>query len=348
MLLDRDVSFMTMIKPTRLSPGDMVGIVSPASPIAAFCPRRLRRGIACLEDMGFPVLLGDHTSAHTGHTAGTIEDRVSDLHAMYRNPDVRAIIASIGGYNSHQLLEQLDFDLIQENPKILLGYSDITALQLGIFSKTRTVTYMGPAILPQFGEFGGLLDYTRTCVEDVLMHGVSGWRILHPAESWTEENLEWDQEDNRKRVLKKATGWKTLKGGRAEGPIIAGNMSTLLLLAGTAYWPDLTGAILCVEDDDTVSPGIVDRYLTQLRQMGVYQQISALVIGRFPSVVGFSEDDRLETILATATRGYSLPIVYDVDFGHTDPMMVLANGVLARLNAGPGVEFKYLESTVSA
>ncbi|MFX4302708.1 S66 family peptidase [Alicyclobacillus tolerans] len=337
---------MQIVKPSKLSFGDTVGIVSPASGVAAFCPKRLRRGVNCLENMGFNVLLGEHCAKHTGHTAGTIDERLSDLHSMYRNNDVKAIITAIGGYNSHQLLDELDYELLRKNPKILLGYSDITALQLGIFSQTRMVTYMGPAILPQFGEFGGLFDYTRNSFEDILMNSASERQTLRPSESWTDESLKWDIEDNRQRALQASTEWKILKHGEAIGRIISGNMSTLLLLAGTKYWPDLTGAILCLEDDETTNPAIIDRYLIQLRHMGVYEQISALIVGRFPTQTSFTESDPLENVLTIATRGYSFPIVYDVDFGHTDPMMILANGVLARLNAIENIEFGYMESTV--
>ncbi len=341
-----DVSIVEIFKPARLSPGDTVGIVSPASPWAALCPRRLQRGIACLEDMGFQVIQGDHTCARTGHTAGTIEDRVSDLHALYRNPDVKAIIPTIGGYNSHQLLDELDFDLVAQNPKILLGYSDVTALQLGIFARTGLVTYLGPALLPQFGEYGGLLAYTRDSFTHVLMDPTPGGHPMQPSATWTDEILQWDLEDSRARALQAATGWKVLKRGQASGRIIAGNMSTLLLLASTPYWPDMTGAILCVEDDETANVATVDRYLTQLRQMGVYRHIAALVVGRFPSATGFSADDPLEAVLTIATRGYSFPVVYDVDFGHTDPMMILANGTWASLDADHRIEFKYTEPTV--
>lgn len=337
---------MQIIKPSKLSLGDTVGIVSPASGVAAFCPRRLQRGVNCLENMGFNVIIGDRCSKQTGHTAGTIDDRLSDLHAMYRKNDVKAIITTIGGYNSNQLLDELDYELIRENPKILLGYSDITALQLGILSQTSTVTYMGPAILPQFGEFGGLFDYTRNSFEGVLMNSENERQNLQPSESWTDESLKWDIEDNRPRTVQESTGWKILKHGEAIGPIISGNMSTLLLLAGTKYFPDLTGAILCLEDDETTNPAIIDRYLTQLRHMGVYEQISALIVGRFPNKTGFTEGDPLENVLTIATRGYSFPVVYDFDFGHTDPMMILANGVLARLNATDNIEFGYMESTV--
>lgn len=338
---------MTLIKPSKLFWGDTVGIVSPASPIAALCPKRFQRGIRCLEEMGFKVVLGDHSLKHTGHTAGTIEDRRSDLHAMYRNPDVKVIITTIGGYNSHQLLDELDYDLIRDNPKILMGYSDITALHLGIFSQTGMVTYLGPAILPQFGEFGGLFEYTRHRFEDVLMNAAHDWQTVPPSETWTDESLEWDVNDHRKRILQAATGWKILKRGEACGRIIAGNMSTLLLLAETPYLPDMTGAILCVEDSEATNLATVDRYLTQMRQIGVYARISALIVGRFPNKVGFSKEDPLDAMLTIATRGYSFPVVYDFDFGHTDPMMILANGVLAHLQAEDHIEFQYMESTVS-
>jgi len=340
-----DVSIMQIIKPCKLSFGDTVGVVSPASGVAAFCPRRLQRGVKCLEDMGFHVIQGDHSSKHTGHTAGSIDERLSDLHAMYRNNDVKAIITTIGGYNSHQLLDELDYELIRKNPKILMGYSDITALLLGIFSQTCTVTYMGPAILMQFGEFGGLFEYTRNCFEQVLMNSANE-QIVQPSETWTDESLMWDIEDDRQRRLQQFTGWKILKGGEAVGRIVSGNMSTLLLLAGTKYLPDLTDAILCLEDDETANPAIIDRHLIHLRHMGVYEQISALIIGRFPNKTGFTEGDPQENVLTIATRGYSFPVVYDFDFGHTDPMMILANGVLARLNATDNIEFEYVESTV--
>ncbi len=337
---------MKIVKPAKLSWGDTVGIVSPSAPVAAFCPRRLQRSIMYLENMGFQVIQGDHTSTRTGHTAGTIEDRVSDLHSLYCNPDVKAIIPTIGGYNSHQLLDELDFDLVAQNPKILLGYSDVTALHLGIFSRIGLMTYMGPAILPQFGECGGMLAYTRDSFTKVLMDPTSHGYTLRPSKTWTEESLLWDIEDSRSRVMQGSTGWKILKRGQASGRIIAGNLSTLLLLAGTPYWPDMTGAILCVEDDETANVATVDRYLTQLRQMGVYRHISALVVGRFPSATGFSEDDPLEAVLTIATRGYSFPVVYDVDFGHTDPMLILANGALASLDADHRIEFRYTERTV--
>ncbi len=323
---------MQLIRPNRLQRGDTIGVIAPASPVAALCPRRFERGLQELRHLGFKVIVGQHALKRTGHTAGTIEERLDDLHGMFRNLQVKAIIATIGGFNSHQLLENIDFNLIRRNPKILMGYSDITALLAGIYRHTRLVTFMGPAILPQFGEYGGLLEYTKRSFERVLMRAEPIGRI-DASQEWTEESLLWDQADDRIRQTRPNAGMKVLKSGTAQGPILAGNMGTLLLLAGTPYFPDVDGVILCLEEDENERPGTIDRFLTQLRQMGIYRKISALIVGRFQSKVGFSPDDSLPSVLSAATKTFDFPILYDADFGHTDPMMVLPNGVQARIDA---------------
>jgi muramoyltetrapeptide carboxypeptidase len=334
-----------LIKPPQLMPGDTIGIVSPSSPTAAACPGRLQRGIDTIRQMGFQVIVGKNARRRTGHTAGSIQERLDDLHEMFANPEVKAIIATIGGLNSHQLLEELDYELIRRNPKILMGYSDITALLTVIHHRTKLVTFMGPAVLPQFGEYGGLLPYTRDAVERVLMNsGVIG--TIPASDAWIDEQLRWDVEDSRPRVTRPNSGVKVLKRGEARGPILAANMGVLLLTAGTPYFPDVEGRILCLEDDESETPGTIDRYLTQLRHMGVFDRIRALVVGRFHPRVGFSPEDSLEDVLLQATRGYQFPIVYDADFGHTDPMMVLPLGVEAHLTAGDQATFTIVESAV--
>jgi muramoyltetrapeptide carboxypeptidase len=297
--------------------------------------------------MGFKVISGQHVSKKTGHTAGSINNRLDDFHHMIRDPEVKAIIATIGGYNSHQLLEELDYSLISNNPKIIMGYSDITALLAGIHAKTNLITYMGPAIMPQFGEFGGLIDYTYHSFVRTLMND-KPIGVIDSSDQWMEEHLSWDVEDSRPRAVIPNTGMKILKPGQAKGPILAANMGTLLLLAGTPYFPNFDGKILCLEDDESEQPSTIDRYLTQFRQMGIYDRISALIIGRFHSHVGFNQEDSLLELLQIVTRGYDFPIVYDADFGHTDPMIVLPNGVKACLHASEeqGVHFSIEESAV--
>lgn len=334
-----------MIIPGKLRSGDTIGIVSPSAGVAGICPRRFERGIHELERMGFRIIIGEHARSKLGYMAGTIKERAEDLHNMFRNPEVKAIIATIGGTCSHQILEHLDYELIRNNPKILLGYSDITALQLAIYKKTGLATYLGPAVLPQFGEYGGLLPYTEYYVRSLLMEG--DHVQFSASDHSVVEYLEWDKEDDRRRERVENRGFLTIKSGQASGPIIAGNMGVMLLLAGTDYFPDLDGAILCIEDDEEETPASIDRYLTQLRHLGVFGRIAGLVVGRFHPAVGF-EPGQLEDLINRVTEGYSFPVVLNADFGHTDPMITLPNGIKAELLADQSgkVSFSLLQSAV--
>ncbi|MCA1054464.1 LD-carboxypeptidase [Rossellomorea aquimaris] len=331
--------------PAKLQKGDTIGICSPSSPVAAYCPRRLKRGIEELKHLGFKVKVGEHTRRAMEYMAGSIDDRVADLHELFKDPEVKAIITTIGGTCSHQLLEKLDYGLIREHPKIFMGYSDITALHTAIYTKTGMTTYLGPAILPQFGEYGGILPYTK---EYFLKTLVEGEKIEYQhSDHMIMEHLWWDEEDDRPRQGITNGGPSIINEGSAEGRVFAGNVGTLLLLAGTDYFPDLEGSILFIEDDPEETPSSIDRYLTQLRHLGVYSKISGLVIGRFHENVGFKED-QLSSMVKRVTEGYTFPIVTDLDFGHTDPMFILPNGIRCRLRAGTdGVHLRLLEHPVT-
>ncbi|WP_064091271.1 S66 family peptidase [Rossellomorea aquimaris] len=333
-----------MIIPKKLQKGDTIGICSPSSPVAAHCPKRLKRGIEELERMGFKVRVAPNTLRVQEYMAGTVEERIEDLHSLFKDTEVKAIITTIGGTCSHQLLEHLDYSLIKENPKIFLGYSDITALHTAIHLKTSLITYLGPAVLPQFGEFGGILPYTKHHFIKTFVEGES----IHykPSTQYVMEHLWWDEEDSRERNQLENKGPSIVKEGKAEGRIIAANVGTMLLLAGTEYFPDLEGAILCIEDDPDETPSSIDRYLTQLRHLDVFSKIKGLLVGRFHDHVGF-KDNQLSSILSRVTEGYEFPIISDLDFGHTDPMFILPNGIKAKLVVVEDhIEFQLLEKPV--
>ena len=332
--------------PPHLEPGDLVGVVSPSSPVAANCPRRFDRGVAELERRGFRVRVGEHARSKTGWTAGSPADRAADLHGMFADPDVRAIVCTIGGYNANQLLELLDYDLIAANPKLFVGYSDITALHGAIHARTGLATTIGPALLPQFGEHGGVHDYTWDAFERVAMRAEPAG-VLHAPDSWYPEVLWWDEQDDRPRRAAPAAPWRTVRAGRAEGPIVAGNVSTLLLLHGTPWWPSLDGALLCLDDDEEYGkPWIVERQLFQLRHLGVFAGAAGLAYGRVHPGAGFESDQWLDEILLRATAGIDLPVAAGLDFSHTDPLLTLPWGVRARLDAGGEVTFELLEPAV--
>lgn len=318
--------------------------MSPAGPVAALCPERLARGRAHLEDIGFWTRLGVHATALSGHTAGTAKQRADDINSMFADPSVRAIISTIGGMNSNQVLEWLDFDLIRENPKIFIGYSDITALLVGIHKRTGLSTFLGPAVLPQFGE-AELHPYNRKWFERVLCNAEPPGE-LEPSLLCIHEALRWGVDDDRPRRADAHAGPRVLVPGSAKGPILAGNMGVILALAGTEWFPEFDDVILCIEDDEVETPATIDRYMTQLRQIGVFDRIAGLVIGRFHPDVAFSDKDPLDRVVLEATRGCEIPIALDLDFGHSDPMFVLPQGVQARLELGESVRFELTEPAV--
>jgi len=334
------------VLPRRLERGDFVGVVSPSSPVAAGTPRRFERGVAELERRGFRVRVGSHARSKTGWTAGSPEDRAADLNAMFADPEVRAIVCTIGGYNANQLLELLDYDLIAANPKVFVGYSDITALHGAIHACTGLATMLGPALLPQFGEFGGVDEYTWDAFERVTMRAEPAGVFRRP-ELWYPEVLRWDEQDDRARTPEPAAPWRTVRAGRADGHIVAGNVNTLLLLNGTPWSPSLDGALLCLEDDDEYGkPWMVERQLFQLRQLGAFERAAGLAYGRIHPESKFESEAWIDEILLRATAGTDVPVAAGLDFSHTSPLLTLPWGVRARLDASDEVTLELLEASV--
>ncbi len=318
-----------MIRPPRLRQGATLGVIATSSPIDKAGDALVERGYERLREKGFKIVEAPNCRSHRGHAAGTILERVDALHAFFADPDIDGIISFWGGMQTHQLLEYIDWDLIAANPKPLVGYSDLTALTSAISHMTGLVTFSGPAVIT-FAK-PRLFDYSWRWFERVLMEG--GDRLVYEASPICSDNV-WYERDDKKMVERPAPGWRCYRPGEASGPIVGGNLGTLLLLTGTPYWPEMEGRIFFVEEDEVESTATLDRMFTQARQMGVFDQISGMVIGRFASSVGLSEEDSLEMILDDALRGYDFPVMVDVDFGHTDPLMTFPIGVECRMDAG--------------
>jgi muramoyltetrapeptide carboxypeptidase len=205
----------------------------------------------------------------------------------------------------------------------------VTALLAGIHARTGLAVVHGPSLMVQLAEADGVDPFTWASFERTLMRAEAAGRV-DPSPEWTDEQLAWDEQDDRRRVRVPNAGPRVVRAGDAEGALVAGNLVTLLALAGTAWWPELDGAILCLEDDDAEGAPQLDRMLTQLRQLGGWERVAGLALGRWTS--GSRIDAATaDAIVLEATRGSSFPIVADLDFGHTDPMICLPWGVRARL-----------------
>jgi muramoyltetrapeptide carboxypeptidase LdcA involved in peptidoglycan recycling len=322
-----------VILPPRLKTGDAIGIVSPSWGGAGLYPQRVQQGIRQLQALGFQVRLAPHALNQHGFVSDTPSNRAHDIHSMFADPTIKAIIAAVGGDHSCHLLPLLDFELIGKNPKIFMGFSDITVLNIAIWSKTGLVTFNGPSLLTDFAEYPHMLSYT----ERYFLKAVSGTGpvgLVEPSPDWTEEYIDWatEQAYQRPRHRLPSTGWTWLKSGRAEGRLLGGCLESLQHLRGTSYWPDWRDSIFFFEtSEEKPSPETVDGILMDYENMGIFEQIDGLIVGR---PMRYSDDDKrsLRGLILERTHRYTFPIITDMDFGHTSPQFTLPIGPIARID----------------
>jgi muramoyltetrapeptide carboxypeptidase LdcA involved in peptidoglycan recycling len=324
---------MDMLRPPRLRRGDVVGIVSP-SWYGPGVGHRVERGMAHLRSLGFAPRLGAHALNSRGWVSDTAEHRVEDIHTMLRDPAVRAIVATIGGDHACQLLPLLDWQLFRADPKILIGFSDITVLNVAVWAMTGLVTFNGPTLMTEWAEYPRMPEYSERAVLKALCDP-SSIGELHPADWWTGEFLDWrDQKDlERPRERRPSAGWVWLREGRAAGRLVGGCLESLQHLRGTPYWPNLDGAILFVEtSDEAPSVATVDALLMDFENMGVFAQVTGLLVAR---PYGYSEEARLHLheVVRERTERFGFPVVADMEFGHTSPMLTLPIGCRAEIDA---------------
>lgn len=276
-------------------------------------------------EMGLRLTFGEHVDDDDVFRSASIAARVADLHAAFRDPEVAAILTVIGGFNSNELLPHLDWDLIAANPKILCGYSDITALSNAIFARTGLVGYSGP----HWSSFG-MRDHFEPSGEWFRAALFANDPIdLVPSQHWTDDAWFADQED---RHPIPNDGWHSLQEGEATGRIVGGNLCTLNLLQGTPYMPALDGALLFVEDDYLTNPVEFARNLTSLLQVEGAGDVVGLAIGRFQRASGIT-NELLAEIVARQPALAGKPVLAGLDFGHTSPMITFPVGGEASMRA---------------
>ncbi len=317
-----------LIKPPRLQPGDTVGLITPASP-----PFNVHQTLIAatekMQNLGFQVKVGKHVGAKWGFLAGSDQERVADIHALLKDPEVKALIAIRGGYGSARLLPLLNLELIRNHPKIIVGYSDITALAVGIHQLTGLVTFHGPVAVSTF------TDYTRHYFLEVLGNPQPIGEIADPP---YEANL---QTSNRV--------W-TVQGGTARGRLIGGNLTLLVATLGTPYEIDTRGRILFIEEVGE-EPYDVDRMLTQLAHAGKLQECAGIVFDRMPSVrpakydPAFNSNLSVEEVVADHVGKLGIPVCFGLSLGHVRHKPTLPNGIMAELDADKG-RIRLLEGAV--
>src|SRR6185437_16519471 len=216
------------MQPRALRPGDTIGILAPSWGGPAAFPHRVERGLSALHALGYRTRVAPHAFGDAGYVSATPEERVADLHDLFADPDVKTIMAAIGGDHACHLLPLIDWELIRRNPKVFIGFSDITVLNLAIYSQTGLGTFNGPALMTDLAEFPQPYPYTMELMQRVLCRPEPAG-VIEPAFEWTEEFLDWSGrlDLTRPRVMQPSPGWRSLKAGRAAGPLVGGCLESL-------------------------------------------------------------------------------------------------------------------------
>jgi muramoyltetrapeptide carboxypeptidase LdcA involved in peptidoglycan recycling len=254
--------------------------------------------------------------------SSSTESRIEDLHESFTNKDSKAIICATGGYNSNELLSNINWEIIGQNPKVIIGSSDITVLLNAIYAKTGLVTYWGPNFYKFGMELG--LEYTIEFMDKCLFKE-KPFSLL-PSLFWS--NDRW-YKDQINRDFIEGEGFKIFSEGIARGVAIGGNLCSLNLLQGTEYMPDIMGAILFIEDDDLAGEscfGEFKRNIDSLFQLPNSKSVKGVIVGRFPKNSKMT-DEKIQFVLSSKSIPNNIPIIYNVDFGHCDPSITFPIGV---------------------
>ncbi|OPZ73052.1 MAG: putative murein peptide carboxypeptidase [bacterium ADurb.Bin478] len=314
-----------MIKPPALRPGATIGLVAPASPV--FEPSEIREGKAALEALGFRVKVAEHIGRKWGYLAGSDQERSEDVMNMFLDPEVSAIVALRGGYGALRILPYLDYEAIRRNPKILLGYSDVTSLHLAIHKLAGIVTFHGPVALSTFNEYS--TRYFRKTLMQTQAVGV---------------------------IEEPAAGLPALqtfgkKSGRVQGALVGGNMTLVCAGLGTPYEIETQDRVLFLEEVGE-EPYALDRMLTQLDQAGKLRSCRAILLDRCAKCgpadykPAFQNTLSVEEIISDRLGQLDIPVLFGLSLGHVADKPVLPLGVQVAVDADQR-RYEILEPAVS-
>lgn len=309
---------MKKIYPKKLQKGDEIRVIAPSNSISIISSANREIANDRLSGLGLKVTFGKNVEENDEFHSSSIKSRVADLHKAFQDTKVKAVFAVIGGFNCNQLLKYIDWNIIKNNPKIFIGYSDTTALQNAIFAKTGLVTYSGPA----WSTFGQKLhfDYTLEYFKKCLMSDDKF--TIEPSEKWSDDAWYKDQDN---RGLIENDGWLIINKGKASGTILGANLCTLNLLQGTEYFPDLKNSVLFIEDDSESKLVNFDRDLQSLIHLPSFRGVRGIVIGRFQKASEVT-NEKLVKIIKSKAELKNMPVIANVDFGHTSPIITFPIG----------------------
>lgn len=310
------------ILPARLKKGDVIGLVTPGSSVNE---DQLAEAVAKFENLGFKTVYNDTVLSEYGYFAGPDRERADELMDMFTRKDVDGIWCVRGGYGSIRILDMLDYELIRQNPKVFIGYSDITALITSIFQETGLVTFHGPVGTSDFNRF------SMKSMRKVLMDPQEEYKYPYKREKETRDNPEYDR--------------YTITGGEAEGELIGGNISVLDSVIGTSYEPDFENKLVYLEDVGEKTYR-VDKMVYHLLSGTNLKKAAGIVMGAFDEC-NINEEPALslKVALDDLLKPLGIPVSYGLSFGHIKRMLTIPSGIRATMNADKN-SLKLLEPAV--
>lgn len=318
---------MKTLKPPLLKRGDVIGVIAPAS--APNPTDKIDRGVRYLESLGYRVELGAHVRDVRGYLAGGDADRADDFNTMVRDPRVRAIFAVRGGYGTPRILDLIDYTALRRNPKIIVGYSDLTALQLAIFKRTGLITFSGPMVAVE------MQDSIDPFTEDIF------WRTLTSARAIGALPVPGDAP-----LRIRFPG--THRAG-VSGLLLGGNLSLLTSIAGSRFLPSFAGSLLLLEEVEE-EPYRIDRMLAQLRHTSILTRTNGVVLGAFTDCTPHNPSNptlTLNEIFSDYLESLGKPVVENLAYGHIPRKLTLPIGAAARIVTRRRTSLDILEPVVS-
>lgn len=346
---------MKKLKPNRLQKGDTVAIVSPSLGLPSIFPSIYENGLKALESLGLKIKEYPSARKDMDFLYHHPEFRAKDINDAFADPEAKAIIASIGGDDSVRILPFLDLELIKKNPKMIMGYSDSTTFNSYLNQATGLVTLNGPCVMAGFSQWHSLPADFQKHIQEMLFANPENYEYK-PYDAYSNGYPDWNKGENLGKVKEpiKNNGWTWLQGeGKIQGELFGGCIEVFEMLKSTPFWPAedfWQGKILFLEtSEDKPTPDMVKCMLRNYGMQGVFDKIAGLIVGR-PREYSESEkielDEKVLNVIRIEFKNEKLPIITNMDFGHTDPQWIMPLGIEAEIDCEKK-SFKLLEAPFS-
>lgn len=319
------------MKAQKLNGDFTIGVFSSSSPVSATVPVRYNRGKEYLISKGIRIVDGSLFGKQDFYRSGGIRERADEFNQLLYREDVQVLMVSIGGNNTNSILPYIDYEYLKHHPKIIIGYSDTTALLLAVYAKTGLVTFYGPALASSFGEFPPFVEQTFASFKTLLMDGVSLPYTYPLPPVWTDEWINWSQQDRGKAEY--PNRWVSVVSGICRGRLIGVNLNTMEGFFGTEYMPEIRqGDILFIEDS-LKDASTIERSFSLLKLAGVFDKVGEILLGKHEKFDDSGTGRKPYEILMEVLGDCRVPFLADFDCCHTHPMLTLPIGCQVELDA---------------